>query len=68
MKGDQFSLFPLYPEDLHKKVAKELGRIQGEDWEDFCEVVRIEVDARLSETNVSKPYPDYKNNKIIYPK
>ena len=68
MKGDQFSLFPVSPEDIHNRVAKELGRVQGEDWEDFCEAVRIEVDARLSELNAKKPYPDYRNNRIIYPK
>lgn len=68
MGGNQYSLFPETPEDIHNHVAKELGRIEGEDWEDFCAVVRYEVNARLKELNPKRPIPDYKNSKIIRPK
>lgn len=65
MKGNQYSLFPITPEDIHNSVAKELGRVEGEDWEDYNEVVRYEVNARLKELNAKRPIPDYKNSKII---
>lgn len=65
MKNEQFSLFPPTAEDVHKQVIKELGRVSGEDWEDFNEVVRYEVNARLKELNSKHPIPDYKNSKII---
>lgn len=66
MKGRQYTLFPQSPEDIRKEVIQELGRVAGEDWEDFNEVVRYEVDARLKEMNARKPIPDYKLNIIIY--
>lgn len=65
MKNEQFSLFPPTVEDLHKQVVKELGRVRGEDWEDFNEVVRYEVDSRLKENSLKKPIPNYHTNKII---
>ena len=48
---------------LHKQVEKELGRIEGEDWEEFQELVRYEVNARLKEINRFKKKPDYGLNK-----
>lgn len=68
MRARQISLFPQTPEDIHQEVVKELGRIAGEDWEDFNEVVRYEVDARLKEMNAQNPIPNYKLNIIIYKK
>lgn len=68
MKGSQFSLFPVIPDDIHKEIEREMGRVEGEDWEDFCAVVRYEVNARLKELNSKRPIPDYKNSKIIYRK
>ena len=56
---EQLSLFPIDPSELHKKVEKELGRVAGEDWEDFQELVRYEVNARLQEMNKNKPRPQY---------
>jgi hypothetical protein len=64
--SEQLSFYPDSPEELHLKVAKELGRIIGEDWEDFNEVVRYEVNERLKEQRSNKPKPDYKHSKIIY--
>lgn len=58
MRGNQLSFFPPDPLQLHKQVEKELGRVEGEDWEDFQATVRYEVNARLSEY--------YKNNFRIY--
>lgn len=56
---EQLSFFPDSPEELHEKIAKELGRVQGEDWEDFNEVVRYEVNERLKEQLASKPKFNY---------
>lgn len=56
---EQLSFFPDSPEELHNKIAKELGRVQGEDWEDFCEVVRYEVNERLKEQCSKKPKFNY---------
>lgn len=44
---------------LHKQVEKELGRIEGEDWDEFQELVRYEVNARLKEINRFKIKPNY---------
>ncbi len=66
--GKQYSLFPPTVEELHKQVAKELGRVKGEDWEDFNEVVRYEVNARIKENAKPDRYPDYLHSKIIIKK
>ena len=44
---------------LHKQVEKELGRVEGEDWEEFQELVRYEVNARLKEINRFAKKPNY---------
>lgn len=64
MKNEQFSLFPPTVEDVHNQVVKELGRVNGEDWEDFNEVVRYEVDSRMKELSNGKPRPNYRTNRI----
>lgn len=64
--SEQLSFFSDSPDELHQKVVKELKRIQGEDWEDFNEVVRYEVNERLKEQRSNNPKPDYKHSKIIY--
>lgn len=56
---EQLSFFPVDPSELHKKVEKELGRVAGEDWEDFQELVRYEVNMRLKEFYKNKPHPQY---------
>jgi hypothetical protein len=61
MKGEQISFLPPNPEELHKQVEKELGRVQGEDWEDFQALVRYEVNARLQEIYKNKPRPRYED-------
>lgn len=61
MKGEQISFLPPNPEELHKQVEKELGRVQGEDWEDFQALVRYEVNARLQELYKNKPRPRYED-------
>ena len=61
MKGEQISFLPPNPEELHKQVEKELGRVQGEDWEDFQALVRYEVNARLQEIYKNKPRPHYED-------
>lgn len=61
MKGEQISFLPPNPEELHKQVEKELGRVQGEDWEDFQALVRYEVNARLQEIYKNKPHPRYED-------
>lgn len=72
MKGEQISFLPPNPEELHKQVEKELGRIEGEDWEDFQATVRYEVNARLREYYKNNPKPHYedidKSTKICYTK
>lgn len=44
---------------LHKQVEKELGRVEGEDWDEFQELVRFEVNARLKEMNRFNKKPNY---------
>lgn len=44
---------------LHKKVERELGRVKGEDWDEFQELVRYEVNARLKEINKFRKKPNY---------
>ena len=44
---------------LHKQVEKELGRVEGEDWDEFQELVRYEVNARLKEMNRFNKKPNY---------
>ena len=44
---------------LHKQVEKELGRVEGEDWDEFQELVRYEVNARLKEINKFRKKPNY---------
>lgn len=61
MKAVQISFLPPDPEKLHKQVEKELGRIEGEDWEDFQETVRYEVNARLQEYYKKIPHPQYED-------
>lgn len=58
---EQLSFLPVDPFELHKQVEKELGRVDGEDWEDFQEIVRYEVNSRLQEMNKSKSKPQYKD-------
>ena len=68
MRYEQLSFLPSNPLDLHKQVEKELGRVDGEDWEDFQEIVRYEVNARLKEMNRNRPKPIYEDidfSKII---
>lgn len=46
---EQLSLFPQYRvEDIRKQVIREFKRIDGEDYDEWLEVVRTEVDYRLS--------------------
>lgn len=66
MKAQQISFLPPDPEQIHKQVEKELGRVEGEDWEDFQANVRYEVNARLAEyyKNFNRPrYEDIDNSK-----
>lgn len=65
MKGEQISFLPPDPEKLHKQVEKELGRVDGEDWEDFQEIVRYEVNARLKEYYKNNSRPHYEDIDII---
>ena len=58
---EQLSFLPIDPADLHKKVEKELGRVDGEDWEDFQATVRYEVNARLKEIYKNFPKPHYED-------
>lgn len=58
---EQLSFLPIDPEKIHKQVEKELGRIDGEDWEDFQATVRYEVNARLQELNKNNPKPRYED-------
>lgn len=70
MKGVQISFLPPNPEQLHKQVERELGRVEGEDWDEFQAVVTYEVNARLAEFYKSYPKPKYedidKPEKISY--
>lgn len=61
MRGEQTSFFPPDIQKLHKQVEKELGRIEGEDWDEFQENVRQEVNARLQEFYKNYPKPHYKD-------
>ena len=57
--AEQLFFFPPDVQELHKQVEKELGRVEGEDWEEFQELVRYEVNARLKEANLYRKKPDY---------
>lgn len=57
--AEQLSFLPVDPLELHKQVEKELGRVDGEDWEDFQATVRYEVNARLQELYKDYPKPRY---------
>lgn len=61
MKAIQISFLPPDPEELHKQVEKELGRVEGEDWEDFQANVRYEVNARLAEYYRKIHRPNYED-------
>lgn len=65
--AEQLSFLTPDIEKLHRQVERELGRVEGEDWEEFQELVRYEVNARLKEINRFKPKPNYglDNSKII---
>lgn len=56
---EQLSFITPDIEKLHKQVEKELKRIEGEDWDEFQELVRYEVNARLKEINRFNKKPDY---------
>lgn len=58
---EQLSFLPIDPTELHKKVEKELGRVDGEDWEDFQATVRYEVNSRLKELLKNNPKPHYED-------
>ena len=64
VKMEQLSFFTPTPEELHETIAKELGRVQGEDWEDFNEVVRYEVNERLKEFRSKQPKFNYHTGHI----
>lgn len=57
--AEQLSFITPDIEKLHKQVEKELKRIEGEDWDEFQELVRYEVNARLKEINRFNKKPDY---------
>lgn len=59
--AEQLSFLPIDPIELHKQVEKELGRVEGEDWEDFQATVRYEVNARLQEIYKNYPKPHYED-------
>lgn len=61
---EQLFLFAPDVQGLHKQVEKELGRIEGEDWDEFQELVCFEVNARLKEANRFKKKPDYSKHEI----
>ena len=58
----------LFDEDLvqeiRRQVIKEFKRIDGEDYFEWLEVVRVEVDYRLSLLRKDKKKPDYTNQNI----
>ena len=58
---EQLSFLPIDPTDLHKQVEKELGRVDGEDWEDFQAAVRYEVNSRLFDLYKNNPKPHYED-------
>lgn len=49
-------------EDVRRQVLKEFTRLEGEDWDEYLEVVRVEVDYRLAELRKNKPKPVYLDN------
>lgn len=60
--SEQFSFLTPDIFKLHKQVEKELGRVEGEDYDEFQELVRYEVNARLKEINKFYPKPNYKSD------
>ena len=58
----------LFDEDLvqeiRRQVIKEFKRIDGEDYFEWLEVVRVEVDYRLSLLRKDNKKPDYTNQNI----
>lgn len=58
----------LFDEDLvqeiRRQVVKEFKRMDGEDYFEWLEVVRVEVDYRLSLLRKDKKKPDYTNQNI----
>lgn len=58
---EQLSFLPPDPFELHKEFEKKLGRVEGEDWEEFQATVRYEVDTYLAELYKDKPKPRYED-------
>lgn len=57
----------LFEEDLvkevRKQVLKEFSRVEGEDYDEWLEFIRYEVDYRLKELRKNNPHPQYKKIK-----
>lgn len=64
----QLALFDdIQVEDIRRQVLKEFTRLEGEDWDEYLEVVRVEVDYRMAELrkNRTKPiYVDFQKKQI----
>lgn len=49
-------------EEVRKQVLKEFWRIDGEDYDEWLDFIRFEVDYRLKELRKNKPHPQYKKD------
>lgn len=56
----QLALFDdIQVEDIRRQVLKEFTRLEGEDWDEYLEVVRVEVDYRMAELRKNRTKPTY---------
>lgn len=60
---------PLFDEDLpfeiRKQVVKQFPKMKGEDYDEWLEVIRVEVDYRLEKLRENRPKPHYKEKSSI---
>lgn len=47
-------------QEIRREVLLEFPRIPGESYDEWRELIRIEVDYRIKEFRKNKPHPNYK--------
>ncbi len=56
----------MLPEEIKKQVISEFPRIDGEDYEEWLEVIQVEFQYRMKEAQKNKPKPDYSNQNVKF--
>ena len=52
------------PTEIRKQVIKQFPKLKGEDYDEWLEVIRVEVDYRLQELKKNRPKPHYKSDHL----